>query len=270
MMKTIPLNLAFDAFGDESSPHYPIVIAHGLFGSRRNFQPIAKAFSPHRRVFLVDMRNHGESPWDDAMAYHAMAADLAQFIENQCGGRASLIGHSMGGKAAMTIALNHPDLIESLVVGDIAPVVYKGGQHHLDLIQAMRVADLSVKNRAEVEAQLTEAAPDKVTRAFAMHNLTRGADGFQWRPNLAVLEASMAQLTGFPDDALASTYGGPTLFIRGGQSRYVKDDAIPAINTLFGDAKIKTLADAGHWVHAEDPNGFRNHVADFLEIPHGE
>ena len=261
------IDLAFDAFGDAASPHYPVVIAHGLFGSRRNFQPIAKAFAPHRRVLLVDMRNHGESPWDDTMSYIAMASDLARLIETQCGGRANIVGHSMGGKAAMTVALTHPDLIESLVVGDIAPVVYGGGQHHLDLIQAMRAADLSVASRGDVEAQLVEAAPDTVTRAFAMHNLTRGDSGFQWRPNLAVLEANMSELTGFPTEASESHYDGPSLFIRGGKSNYVKDTALPTINAMFDDSRVETLPDAGHWVHAEDPVGFRSHVADFLEIP---
>lgn len=261
------VDLSFDAFGDDAA-HPPVVICHGLFGSRRNFQPVAKAFAPHRRVLLVDMRNHGESPWHDAMDYGVMADDLAHLIETHCGGHACVVGHSMGGKAAMTLALRHAERVDRLVVGDIAPVVYSGGQHHLDLIQAMRAADLSVKARSDVESQLMDAAPDTVTRAFAMHNLTRAeAGGFRWRPNLAVLEARMADLTGFPDAETESAFDGPTLVIRGGQSRYVKDDAFPAITKLFPDSSVETLSDAGHWVHAEDPEGFLSAVATFLEIP---
>jgi esterase len=266
-MTATAVDLAFDTVGDaESSP--PVVICHGLFGSRRNFQPLAKAFAPHRRVVLADMRNHGESPWDEAMDYAVMAADLARLIEEECGGRASVVGHSMGGKAAMTLALNHPETIDRLVVGDIAPVVYTGGRHHLDLIRAMRAADLSVKTRSDVEAQLMDAAPEPVTRAFALHNLTRGADGrFSWRPNLAVLEARLGDLTGFPDSETGAAFDGPVLFVRGGQSRYVKDEALPVIERLFPSARVETLAESGHWVHAEDPDGFRAAVADFLGIP---
>ncbi|MHC8507819.1 MAG: alpha/beta fold hydrolase [Rhodospirillales bacterium] len=269
------LDLAFDVFGDPApgvappgvAPGAaPVVIAHGLFGSRRNFQTVAKALAVSRRVFTVDLRNHGESPHAARMDYPAMAADLAHLIDAHCGAHAHVIGHSMGGKAAMALALTAPARVAGLIVADIAPLAYGGGGgRHTELIRAMRAADLSAPGRADIEQQLLGAAPDPVMRAFVMHNLARGGDGgFYWRPNLAVLESAMADLAGFPAPPAGAVYKGPALFIRGGKSGYVKDEAAGGIKQLFPAARIETIAQSGHWPHADAPEEFLALVKAFL------
>ncbi|MHC8507883.1 MAG: alpha/beta fold hydrolase [Rhodospirillales bacterium] len=259
------LDLACDVFGEAAPGAAPVLIAHGLFGSRRNFQTVAKALAPARQIITADMRNHGESPHDARMDYPAMAADLARVIDARCGGRACVIGHSMGGKAAMMLALTAPERAAGLIIADIAPAAYAGGGgQHIELVRAMRAADLSADSRGDVEAQLMGAAPGAVLRAFVMHNLARGADGgFYWRPNLAALENAMADLAGFPP-AAGAAYGGPALFIRGGKSGYVKDEALDNIKHLFPAARIETIAQSGHWPHADAPEEFLALVTDFL------
>lgn len=239
----------------------PLVIAHGLFGSGRNWGVIAKRLSHDRLVVAVDMRNHGDSPRHAAHGYEEMAADLAGVIEGQ-GGRAALLGHSMGGKAAMALALTRPELIERLVIADIAPVAYDHDQ--MTYVRAMRGVDLAgVTRRAEVDARLAAAVDDAALRAFFLQSVAFGEDGARWKLNLETLGREMPRIMTFP--AASGTYDGPALFVTGAHSSYVRPEHWPRIAALFPTARRRVIPNAGHWLHAEAPGPFLHAVASFLE-----
>lgn len=242
----------------------PLVIAHGLFGSARNFNTLGRKLATGRRVIMLDMRNHGSSPWDDAMDYPAMAGDLAEAIERLAGGRAVVMGHSMGGKASMALALTRPDLIEALIVADIAPVAYP--HTHLPYVQAMRAADLSgVTRRSDVDPMLAKAVPEPMLRSFLLQNLTVEDGHARWRFNLEAMEREMPKLTGWPQDWPQARYDGPALFLHGSESLYVPPDSRPAIEALFPKSEMQAIEGAGHWLHAEKPAEFAAAVQDWLE-----
>jgi esterase len=238
----------------------PLVIAHGLFGSARNWGAVSKRLSEERPVIALDLRNHGESGWSDEHSYPALAADVAEAIEAE-GGRADVLGHSMGGKAAMVVALTCPDLVRRLVVADIAPVAYSHTQ--IGYVRAMRALDLSgVTRRSEADRRLAAAVSDRAVRAFLLQSLVFEGGGATWRLNLPVLEAEMPEIMSFP--ALEARHAGPVLFLRGGASDYVRDAHLPRIHALFPSARVETLSGAGHWLHAEKPDAFAEAVAKFL------
>jgi len=241
----------------------PLVIAHGLFGSARNWNVIAKRLAEARPVLAVDMRNHGDSPWADSHGYRDLAADLAEVIAG-LGGRADVLGHSMGGKAAMALALTRPAMLRKLVVADIAPVAYGHSQTHL--IAAMRALPLdSVASRGDADRLLAPAVPDASTRAFLLQSLDIKADGGpRWRLNLDVLEAEMDRITGWPDD-LDGRFDGPALFLSGAASDYVRPEARGRIKARFPAAVMAKIPGAGHWLHAEKPREFEAAVAAFLD-----
>jgi len=231
----------------------PLLIAHGLFGSARNWGVIAKRLSAVRPVIVVDMRNHGESPWYDSHSYADMAGDLAEVLP----GPADVLGHSMGGKAAMVLALQNPALVRRLIVADIAPVTYSHSQ--MGPIDAMRGVDLSaVAARSDAKAQLggLEAGVDD----FLLQSLDMKTK--QWRLNIDVLAAEMDKIIGFPQ--VSGQFDGPTLFLSGANSDYVQRDTRPQIKALFPDAKFAKIPGAGHWLHAEKPREFEAAVAAFL------
>lgn len=231
----------------------PLLIAHGLFGSARNWGVIAKKLSETRSVITVDMRNHADSPWCDTHSYEDMANDLAQVA----GGRVDVLGHSMGGKAAMVLAVRHPGLVRKLIVGDIAPVGYGHSQN--GLIAAMRGVDLAaVTTRADAKAQLGAQAPGVAD--FLLQSLDM--KDRRWRLNLDVLEAEMDKIIGFPQ--IDGTFEGPALFLSGGNSDYVTAAHRPAIKALFPQARFARIPGAGHWLHAEKPQEFIGSVAAFL------
>jgi pimeloyl-ACP methyl ester carboxylesterase len=236
----------------------PLVVAHGLFGSGRNWGAIAKRLADVRRVVAVDMRNHGESLWSDDHSYEALAADLAEVIEAE-GGRADLLGHSMGGKAAMALALAEPSRVVSLVVADIAPRAYRHTQ--APMIEAMRSVDLSaVARRSDADAQLRDRVEDPAVRAFLLQSLD--AAERRWRLNLDALDTGMDRLVGWPEPG--GRYDGPALFLRGEASDYVTDADEPEIRRLFPRARVETIAGAGHWLHAEAPRPFEAALRAFL------
>lgn len=236
----------------------PIVIVHGLYGSARNWGVIAKRLSDARHVVTVDMRNHGESPWFDSHSYADMAGDLARVI-GDLGGPADVVGHSMGGKAAMALALHHPDALRRLIVADIAPVAY--GHTQQRFIDAMRAVDLSqVRTRGDADALLTPAVPETGVRAFLLQSLDVKAG--KWRLNLDVLEAFMDQIIGWAP--VAGTFDGPTLFLSGAESDYVRPDHRPAIKSMFPNARFAKLPGAGHWLHADKPREFEATLRAFL------
>ncbi|MGF1502468.1 MAG: alpha/beta fold hydrolase [Paracoccaceae bacterium] len=249
------------AAGAETAP--PLVIAHGLYGARRNFNAIAKALAADRRVIAVDMRNHGASPWDEDCSYPAMAEDLAHTVERLAGPRAVVLGHSMGGKAAMALALTRPDLLAGLVVADIAPVAY--AHSHLGYLEAMRAVPLEqIGRRGEADPHLADAVPDAGLRAFLLQNLVIEDGRARWRINLDGLAAGMPELLGWPPD-WPTRYEGPALFLRGGASDYVPPGAEIPIRALFPRARLETIEGAGHWLHAEEPKAFTAAVRRFLD-----
>ncbi|MGR3542310.1 MAG: alpha/beta fold hydrolase [Hasllibacter sp.] len=243
------------SFGDGGRP---LLIAHGLFGSGRNWGVIARRLSDRGRVVTVDMRNHAGSGWDDDHSYPALAADLAETIQAEGGGAWDVLGHSMGGKAAMTLALSRPDLVGALVVADIAPMAYGHSQSHL--IEAMRALDLSaLASRAEADAAL--AIDDPVVRSFLLQSLD--ARGGRWRLNLDALDAEMGKAVGWHEPGGA--FDGPALFLAGGDSDYVPPEARGPIRALFPKARIARIPGAGHWLHAEKPREFEAAVRAFLD-----
>jgi pimeloyl-ACP methyl ester carboxylesterase len=247
----------------------PLVIAHGLFGSAQNWRSLARRLARGRRVIAADLRNHGDSGWDAEAGYPAMAGDLAETIRTEAGGRADMLGHSMGGKAAMALALTAPDAVRRLVVADIAPVAYDHA--HGDYVAAMRALDLGrVSRRSDADPLLAAAIPQPALRAFILQNLVVEDGGARWRVNLDALEANMEALLGFPAALSRKSWSGPALFLRGGASDYVRDAHLPAVRALFPAAVVKTLPEAGHWLHADRPEAFLAAVEGFLASPGAE
>lgn len=241
----------------------PLVILHGLFGSKRNWSSIAGRLAQHRRVITVDMRNHGESPWDGLHDYPALADDVARLIERVVGGPVTVMGHSMGGKAAMLLALGRPELVERLVVVDIAPA--RSHSSPLLLVKAMRRVPLeTLSRRAEVDAVLAEVIPDLAVRGFLAQNVVTEPTGLRWSVNLDAIERNGESIVGFPDIPPGTSFAKPTLFIAGGRSEYLRPEHRDAITRLFPAAMIETIANAGHWVHAEAPGPFLDVVSRFL------
>lgn len=231
----------------------PAFIAHGLYGSARNWGVIVKRLSDERQVTAVDMRNHGSSPWYDSHTYADMAGDLLQVIEQP----RHLIGHSMGGKAAMVAALTHPDKVKRLVVADIAPVAYAHTQQ--PMIDAMRRVDLArVEKRSDALAQLSEIDAGVATFLTQSLDIKRK----KWTLNLDTLEAEMDKIIGFP--AITAQFNGPTLFLTGADSDYVLPTHRPRIKELFPNARFAKIKDAGHWLHADQPRAFEATVRQFL------
>ena len=254
-------SLSYSEFGRRP----PVVLLHGLFGSSRNWQSVARALSETHHVFVLDLRNHGDSPWDGDMDYRLMAEDVRRFISDTVGRPPVVLGHSAGGKTAMTLALEHGKAIEGLIIVDVAPAGYD--QSHLLYVQAMRDIDLlGVRRRAEVEAQLMDQIPDAQDRKFLMQNLVNDSDGLAWRLNLDALAANMAKLVGFPEDLLERQFGGRTLLIEGGRSDYVKGDHYRLFQHMFPKLEMEVIADAGHYVHADSPTAFIERVRAFLSV----
>jgi esterase len=254
------MDLVTTRYGDHGSP---VVVLHGLFGSGRNWMTAARRLSDGHQVVAIDLRNHGSSPWTDSMSYPEMAADVRETIGGLGLGPVALVGHSMGGKAAMLTALEHPEVVERLVVVDVAPVSYPPAFD--EYVKAMRGARLDgVRRRAEVEEQLVDAVPDKGTRAFLLQNLVLDDQGARWRPNLAAIEAALPGISGWPDDLAGRSYQGPTLFVFGGRSRYVTPEQHQTIGRMFPAATLAEIPQAGHWVHAERLDDFLATVTPFL------
>lgn len=233
----------------------PIVILHGLFGSKRNWGNVAKALSARHRVFALDLRNHGESAWDDDTRYDALAEDVASFIHRHALSPCTVIGHSMGGKTAMTLALRQAQLVDRLVVVDIAPAAKSSGLHAF--VRAMMAVPLDTcATRKDVEAHLASAIHDAHVRQFLMQNLKREDGAFAWQLNLAALDAGMDDIHDFPDFAHGQSYLGPTTFITGAKSDYVQPHHIAEIHRLFPNVAVTPIPGAGHWVHAEAQDAF--------------
>lgn len=253
------MDLNYKSFGEG----YPIIILHGLFGTLDNWQTIAKKLATTNLVYIIDQRNHGRSPHDEEFNYSVMAEDLQAFMESQWIYEAHIIGHSMGGKTAMQFALNYPDMVNKLVVVDIAPKNYEGG--HQAIFDALFSLDLNeIKNRKEADKQLEAKIEDFGVRQFLLKNLTRSkSGGYEWKMNLSVIHQNYAAILSTIESE--DTFDNPTLFIRGGQSDYILDKDLESIHNLFPLAQLETVAKAGHWVHAAEPIVLLDLVKTFLK-----
>jgi len=242
----------------DQSGKNPLLIAHGLFGSARNWGVLARRLADRRKVIAVDMRNHGNSPWSDGNSYADMAGDLAGVID----GQADVLGHSMGGKAAMLLALSQPDKVSRLIVADVAPVAYDHSQNLL--IDAMQSVDLArVGNRRDADQMLAGAVPEDAVRAFLLQSLDLKGETPRWMLNLDVLRAEMPKIIGFP--AVTARFERPALFLTGDRSDYVQNSDHARILELFPMAEFRQVENAGHWLHAENPRMFESEVRAFLE-----
>lgn len=247
--------------GAETAP--PLMIAHGLFGSARNFNTLGRKLADGRRVILLDMPNHGESGWTDNVSYPAMASDLAETIRALTDGHAVLLGHSMGGKAAMALALTEPEVVAGLIVADIAPVRYD--HTHKPILEAMQATDLSaVTRRSEVDGLLADAIPDAGLRSFIVQNVAIEDGKARWRLNVDALLAGMDDLIGWPDELSRETYAGAVLALYGERSEYADAPARDALAALFPHAAFQAIPGAGHWLHAEKPAEFLAAVEGWL------
>ncbi|MCQ0093848.1 alpha/beta fold hydrolase [Roseovarius sp. M141] len=236
-----------------------LLIAHGLYGSARNWGVIARRLADTRRVVAVDLRNHGMSDWKDTHSYADLAADLAEICE-ALDGPVDVLGHSMGGKAAMTLAMTQPALVNRLIVADIAPVAY--GHSQLKYLDAMRRVDLSrIEKRSDATALLEPLVDDPALVPFFLQSLD--VAGRRWRLNLDVLADEMPQIMGFPD--LHGSFERPALFLTGEASDYVQPEHREVIKSLFPKARFTALKGAGHWLHAEEPRAFVDVVRGWLE-----
>lgn len=252
------VDLAFETFGDPDNT--PLIILHGFFASSRNWRQIAEKLSAHHHVYVPDMRNHGASPHHSNMDYPSMTADLLHFIDRHDMPTASLLGHSMGGKLAMWFALNHPDRTDKLIVVDIAPISY---EHSFDtLIAALTALPLSeIGNRKQAETQLAAAIPDLSYRQFLLQNLLLENGRYNWRVDLDIFRRSATNIVAFPDAGHLPPFCRAPLFIAGANSGYVKAEDIRA---LFPYAALSFVADAGHWLHVQQPARFVAEVERFL------
>ena len=242
--------LNYMTFGDEKSP--PVMIVHGLYGSGRNWGVIAKRLSDQFFVITVDLRNHGDSPWLDTHNYHVMADDLVEVI-NSLNIKPNIIGHSMGGKAAMVLALKRPNLVRSLIIADIAPVKYEHDQSQF--IEAMQKVDLSkVEKRSDATLALSKFVEDKSLQNFFTQSLDIKAK--RWKLNLKVLRYEMSEILSFPK--IESEFSGHSLFLKGEKSDYIKPEHRRLIKSLFTKARFATFKEAGHWLHAEKPREFES------------
>lgn len=254
------MQLSFQSYGAGE----PLIILHGLFGSRENWHSISRKLGETYHVFALDQRNHGASPHSDVFTYPAMAGDLRAFLDAQGLERALLLGHSMGGKTAMQFALESPERVEKLIIADIAPKAYP--RHHDQILEGMAALDLAtLTTRQAVEAALAPYVPNVAERQFLIKNLARDEHGvFRWKLNLGgIAREYEAVIAGV---AAQGTYAGPTLFIRGGTSRYMADGDTALIRALFPRAAITTIPGAGHWLHAEAPAEFLRLVTEFLNL----
>lgn len=242
-----------------------VALCHGLFGQGKNWTGAGKKLAERHRVLLVDMPHHGRSAWSDRFDYVEAADQVAGLLSPD--DPAALVGHSMGGKIAMIVALRYPELVERLCVVDVSPVVYRHGSEFAGYIGAMQAIDLTaLARRSDAEAQLLDAVPNPVVRSFLLQNLRHHGDEWSWQVNLGVLGRDLASLSGWPEHQLTGTgpYRGPVLWVAGERSDYVRDEHAEAMDRWFPKNRRATIKGAGHWVHSEQPEVFLEVLQRFL------
>lgn len=252
--------LNYETSGKPSQP--AIILVHGLFGDLDNLKSISRALQDEYYVVNIELRNHGNSPWTKSMALAEMAEDIREVMNELNIDSAYLLGHSLGGKVVMEFALQHPEQTLGLIVADIAPVAYDA--RHTSILDALEALDLdAVSSRQDADKQLAEYIHEKGVRSFLLKNLRKEGDAWHWRMNLPGLRECYPDLIGAPQSE--GSYDGPVLFIRGGKSDYLTEAHRPEIEKRFSHAEAKTIADTGHWLHAEKPQVFNGIVLRYLE-----
>jgi pimeloyl-ACP methyl ester carboxylesterase len=242
-----------------------LVFCHGLFGQGRNWTAIGKKFTHDHAVLLVDLPNHGLSPWTNSVDLVADADRLAAQIADR--GPVTLVGHSMGGKVAMLLALRHPDLVERLVIVDIAPVPYAHMDEFTGYIDGMLGMDLdAVRSRADADEALKAAVPSTFVRGFLLQNLKRDGDGWRWQANLDALRDRLDGVGEWPAAwSDAPPFPGPVLWISGADSHYVQDEYVPAMEALFPRVRRVNVKNAGHYPHTQQPDVFVEVLRRFVD-----
>ncbi|KAM9000387.1 protein ABHD11 [Sarcophilus harrisii] len=264
-----PVPLSYRLLGS-SDAHPPLVFLHGLFGSKTNFQSIAKALGQQtgRKVLIVDARNHGESPHSADASYEAMSADLQALLPQLGLVPCVLIGHSMGGKTAMLLALQRPELVERLILVDISPLPTTAVSKFPSYLAAMKNIQVPKElplsqARKVVDEQLMPVIKDLNIRQFILTNLVKASNGhFTWRVNIEALAQQMDKIMDFP--LLQKSYSGPTLFLSGANSEFIQPSHHPEMKRLFPHSQILSVPGAGHWIHADQPQDFMSNVKRFL------
>jgi esterase len=249
-----------------------VVFLHGLFGQGKNWTTLARSLATGARVTLLDLPDHGRSPWSDHVSYPAMAAAVAEALSAEGDGEPSaVVGHSMGGKVAMALTLLHPALVERLCVVDVAPVPTGPLSSFGRYVEGMRAVDLDrLPDRATAERALVPAVPDPVVRGFLLQNLRRDGDRWRWQMNLRLLGDELDEVAGWPDllgaPWHAAPYPGPVLWVGGGDSDYIRPEHVAGMRALFPRVQSLTVKGAGHWVHADQPAVFEAVVRRFLHL----
>lgn len=261
-MRRLLMALFFRDYGTRGEAP-PLVFLHGLFGSSANWRGIVKRFESAHYILAPDLRNHGRSPHHDEVSYAAQARDVLAVLDQAGIPQALIIGHSMGGKVAMQLALRHADRVAGLVCVDIAPVDYDLNRFG-PVYEAMRGVDPgTLESRQQADARLARYLPAKPLRSYLLQNLVKDETGWRWRLNLSALEAGMAELSAFPAQ-MGAAFPGEALFVYGGLSPYVKPEHLPAIRRLFPYARLRQIVGAGHWVYADKPAEFADVLDGFV------
>ncbi|MFY0605735.1 MAG: alpha/beta fold hydrolase [Cyclobacteriaceae bacterium] len=239
----------------------PMFILHGVFGSSDNWQTVGKELAQYHKVYLIDQRNHGSSDHSDEMNYEVMAEDIKALMEAENLSSINLLGHSMGGKVAMTFATNYPDLVKKLIIVDITPREYP--PHHSQIFEGFHSINLEqLQTRKDADEQMATVIPNFGVRQFILKNLTRVGGQFAWKINLGVIEKNISEIgRPLPSESL---FPGETLFIGGAKSDYIQASDHSLIKTHFPNSQVKMIEGAGHWVHAEKPQELQKLVIEFL------
>jgi pimeloyl-ACP methyl ester carboxylesterase len=239
----------------------PLVILHGLFGSADNWFSIARELDKEFTMYLVDQRNHGDSPHDDEWNYEVMVEDLRELLDEEGLVKVNLMGHSMGGKTVMNFALKYPERVEKLIVADIAPRYYP--VHHESILEGLNSLDLkTISSRKEADDALANYISEPGIRQFLLKSLGRDADGFAWKINLPVISKNIENVgEALPE---GESFEGPTLFLAGANSNYVQQKDLPEILEFFPNYELEFVQNAGHWLHAEQPHAVVEEIRKFL------
>lgn len=254
------MTLHFSVVGDGT---VPVVFIHGLFGQGKNFTSVASAISDMATSWLVDQPNHGRSAWTVGFSLDEQADLVAAWMRDVIGGPAAIVGHSLGGKVGMRLALRHPELVSRLMVVDTAPTHNEATSHFAELVSAMRNLDLaSISSRSEADLQLSAFVPDAGVRGFLLQNLRRHGGHWFWNANLDLLGDNLGVVAGWP--AVIASWNGPTWWVAGGRSDYIQPEDMAPMRALFPRVVTVTLKRAGHWVHADEPQAFSNLLRTFL------
>lgn len=243
-----------------------VVFLHGLFGQGKNWTMVARALAPEARVTLLDLPNHGRSGWTDHFSYAEMADQVSDTMTAEDPEPYAVVGHSMGGKVAMALALRHPQQVSRLAVVDVSPVPTTQVSSFADFVRGMRALDLvGLPNRETADAELAAHVPEATVRGFLLQNLRRDRGGWRWQMNLELLGDHLEDVGAWPA-VDAPAYPGPVLWLAGANSTYVRRDYTPAMRALFPRAQLVTIKGAGHWVHSDQPAVFLAAVRTFLHL----